>query len=312
MQNIKSSGYHRIGLWVILTWLLMGCSTATSSTSSPTPPPISSETATQPQITPTQTSVPTDTPAPGRVILLAAEGSQPGLQALLGELSQAENLSFNAQPSITPSEIGPEVRLVLATSPDPGIASLAAGAPMTQFLAIGIPGLEPAANLSVLSGAGQHPDKIGFLAGYLAAAITEHWRVGMLSISDDLAGQTAWQGFNNGVVYFCGLCRPAYPPYVQYPVFAAVPANAVLTEQQAAVDSLVSQSVNTVFVAGSLMNPELAAYLASNEIHVISDALPPLEDDPNWVATVSPGDISAAIRQLWPGIMAGNPGGQVE
>lgn len=311
MHNIKPMGYHRAGWLVILAWLLAACSSATPSTASPTPPPPSSETAIEPGITPTQTSAPTETLAPGRIILLAAEGSQPALQGILGELSQAENLAFNVQPSIGLAEIGPEVRLVVATAPDPGVASLAAGAPATQFLAVAIPGLEPASNLSVLAGADQRPDQVGFLGGYLAAAITAHWRVGILTGGDNPAAQAIEQGFNNGVVYFCGLCRPAYPPYVQYPVSATVPANASLVEQQAAVDSLVAQAVNTVFVVGALVNPELAEYLASKEIHVISDGLSPVDGDPNWVATVS-GDMLPVIYQLWPTLMAGGSGVRVE
>jgi hypothetical protein len=149
---------------------------------------------------------------------------------------------------------------------------------------------------------------VGFLGGYLATAITAHWRVGILSVSDSRGGQAALQGFNNGVVYYCGLCRPAYPPYVQYPVAAEVPANAELAELQAAVDNLAAQFVNTVFVMGDLMSPELATYLASKDIHVISDALPPAAGDPNWVATVNTGDSMLLIRQFWPTLMAGTGG----
>jgi hypothetical protein len=83
------------------------------------------------------------------------------LQALLEELSKGENLLFEIQPTISPAEIGPEVRLVVATAPDPGIASLAAGAPATQFLAVGIPDLAVGPNLSSVGGPGQHPDRMG-------------------------------------------------------------------------------------------------------------------------------------------------------
>lgn len=308
LHNLKSMGTHRLCWLVVLAWLLAACSSTTPSVSSPTSLPTSSETPPTPALIPTQTNAPTETPAPERVILLAAEGSQPALQELLAELSLGEVLEFNVQPSITPAEIGPEVRLVVASAPDPGIGGLAAGAPATQFLAVGIPDLEVGPNLSSVGGGGQQPDRVGFLGGYLATAITAHWRVGILSSSDNPGAQATLQGFINGVVYYCGLCRPAYPPYVQYPVSAEVPANAGLVEQQAAVDSLAAQFVNTVFVMGDLMNPDLATYLASKEIHVISDALPPASGDPNWVATVNTGDSQSLIRQLWPALMAGTGG----
>ena len=294
-----------------LTWLVTACNVSGPKTANPTLSPTPGETESVPAITSTQTSMPTETPAPGRVILLAPEGSQPALQNLLAELSQAENLSFNIRPSIDPAEIGRDVRLVVATAPDPGIASLAAGAPGTQFLAVGIPELEPAANLSLVGSAGRRPGQVDFLGGYLAAAITAHWRVGMLGVSDGPAAQDAQQGFKNGVVYFCGLCRPAYPPYVQYPVIATVPGASSLEERQAAVDNLAGQYVNTVFVKGELISPELAAYLASKEMQVISDALPAMENDPNWVATISE-DVLSGIQQLWPTLMSGKGGEWVE
>lgn len=312
MHNLKSVGTQRISWLVVLSWLFIACSAAAPSATSPASPPISSETSPAPTLTLTPTNAPTETPAQDRIILVAADGSQPALQALLEELSKGENIFVDIQPTITPAEIGPEVRLVVATAPDPGIASLAAGAPATPFLAVGIPDLEVSPNLSSVGGASQHPDRVGFLSGYLATAITAHWRVGILSVSDSPVAQATVQGFNNGVVYFCGLCRPAYPPYVQYPVAAAVPANGGLAEQQAAVDSLAAQFVNTAFVVGELMSPELAAYLASKEIHVISDTLPPVAGDPNWVATISTGDHLASIRQMWPALMAGKGGEQAE
>ncbi len=265
----------------------------------------------EPSAAPTPTNTPTETPAPGRVILLAPEGSYLDLRALLEELSQKQSLAFSLSPSINVGEIGPEVRLVVVVPPDPGLAALAASAPGTQFLAIGFLGIEPRDNLSVLAGAGQRADHIGFLAGYIAAAITPHWRVGVLSIADTPAGRSAKNGFSNGVVYYCGLCRPAYPPYVQYPITVEVPASASLAEQQAAVDALLAQSVNTAFLVGELVNPELVAYLASKDMRIISNAPPPSGNETSWVATIQ-ADIPNAVSELWPTLIAGQGGGRAE
>jgi hypothetical protein len=62
---------------------------------------------------------------------------------------------------------------------------------------------------------------------------------------------------------------------------------------------------------GDLITPELAASLASKEIHVISDALPALENDLNWVATIG-GDILPGLQQIWPVLMSGESGGLIE
>lgn len=296
---------------VIMTWLITGCSGATPANLYPTLSPTSTQAENVSTITTTPTSKPTETPAPGRVILVAPEENQPEIKNLLAELTRAENLSLTVQSGLDLAELEPEVRLVVATSPDPGIIGLAEGAPWTQFLAIGIPDLEPAANISVVKSASQQPDQVGFVGGYLAAVIADHWRVGMLGIGDSPDWQAAQQGFKNGVIFFCGLCRPAYPPYIQYPVSVSVPAASSFPEQQAAVDNLAAQYVNTVFVMGELISPDLAAYLASKQMRVISDAFPTQENDPNWAATIH-GDVLSGIQQIWPTLIGGDGGRLIE
>jgi len=309
LQIIKPLRLFLAGLLGVLILLITACSPAAPTDASPTLSPTNSETAVEPSAAPTATNTPTETPAPGRVILLAPEGSNLDLQALLEELSQKQGLAFSLSSSVNAGEMGPEVRLVVAVPPDPGLAALAASAPGTQFLAIGFSGIEPGENLSVLAGAGQRTDQIGFLAGYIAAAITPHWRVGVLSIADTPAGRLARNGFRNGVVYYCGLCRPAYPPYVQYPITVEVPASASLAEQQAAVDALLAQSVNTAYVVGELAKPELVAYLASKDIRIISNAPPPSGSETSWVATIQ-ADTLNAVSELWPTLIAGQGGGR--
>ena len=311
MRIIKPLRLHLAGLLGVLILLITACGPAAPTDASPTLSPTSSETAVKTSAAPAATNTPTETPAPGRVILLAPEGSYLDLRALLEELSQNQGLAFSLSPSVNAGEIAPEVRLVVAVPPDPGLTALAASAPGTQFLAIGFSGIEPGNNLSVLAGAGQRADQIGFLAGYIAAAITPHWRVGVLSIADTPAGRSAKNGFSNGVVYYCGLCRPAYPPYVQYPITVEVPASASLTEQQAAVDALLAQSVNTMFLIGELANPELVAYLASKDIRIISDAPPPSGSQTSWVATIQ-ADTLNKVNELWQALIAGQGGGLAE
>ena len=311
LQIIKPLRLRLVGLFGVLLMLIAACSPAATTVVSPTLIPTSSETAAEPGVAPTQTNTPTETPAPGRVILIAPEGSYLDLQALLEELSQKDGLVFSLSPSINEGEIGPEVRLVVAVQPDPGLTALAASAPGTQFLAMGFSGIEPGENISVVAGPGQRMDQIGFLAGYIAAAITPHWRVGVLSSADTTAGKSGKNGFSNGVVYYCGLCRPAYPPYVQYPIAVEVAASASLSEQQAAVDVLLTQAVNTVFLMGELANPELVDYLASKDMRIISDAPPPSGREANWVATIQT-DTLNAVSDLWPGIIAGQGGEHAE
>src|SRR4030065_2030501 len=114
-------------------------------------------------------------------------------------------------------DLVPELRLVLAVPPDPGLAELAASAPATQFLALGIPGLKAAPNLTLIGVEGGRPDQHGFIAGVIAAMLSADWRVGAISLADSAEGRSARSGFLNGVEYFCGLFCPPPPPPSQYP-----------------------------------------------------------------------------------------------
>ena len=52
------------------------------------------------------------------------------------------------------------------------MVELAAANLDVPVLALGIPGVQPAANLSVLASGGDRPDRQGFIAGYLSAVLT--------------------------------------------------------------------------------------------------------------------------------------------
>jgi basic membrane lipoprotein Med (substrate-binding protein (PBP1-ABC) superfamily) len=191
---------------------------------------------------------------------------------------------------------------VIALPPDPGLANLAASAPGTQFLAVGISGLNSSGNLSVIASDGTRPDQLGFLAGYIAAVITDDWRVGVISSGDTLAGKAAQQSFMNGAVYFCGLCRPAHPPFYQYPLFAELPVGASQADQQGAADYMIDHAAKTVYVAAGAGDDFLLEYLAKADIHIIGNQTPPAGVVDHWVASVHT-DLLAAVQGALPKLM---------
>jgi hypothetical protein len=245
------------------------------------------------------------------VLLIASPDGETGqfddLQSTLSEFSAAQGYQFQVRSSITPEELIPEMKIVVVLPPDPGLASLAASAPQTQFVGINIPGLEPTDNLSAIGPEGASPDQLGFLAGYIAAVITSDWRVGVISTSDSAAGVGSRNGFLNGAVFFCGLCNPAYPPYYSYPTFVEINSAATPAEWQLAADMIKDNFVETVFVAPSANGEELLTYLAGLGINIIASSRPPEAIRQNWVATLS-SDASAALEQIWPDLTAGNGG----
>jgi hypothetical protein len=152
------------------------------------------------------------------------------------------------------------------------------------------------------------PDQQGFLAGYLATLVTPDWRVGVISTSNDLAGKAERQGFLNGAIFYCGLCRPAYPPFVQYPVYAEIASGASAADQQAAADSLIAQGVTTVYVAPGAGDAGLLEYLASKGVNLIGGVTPPQGIRDRWIATIH-GDWLEGVRLAWEAALSGQPGG---
>jgi hypothetical protein len=258
----------------------------------------------------TETVVATSTPVPSsaQVVLIALPGADSGqaaaLQETLSDLATQDGLTFETVTDPADLYLSPETRLVAALPPDPGIENLAQANPQTQFLAIGIPGVPAADNLSRIGSDGSRPDQQGFLAGYLAAVITQDWRVGTVGRSDTPAARAASNGFANGVTFFCGLCRPAYPPFIQYPIFIDL---STVSDPQAAVDALVSNAVKTVYLAPEAESDALRDLLAQAGLQIIASGAPSPQIADLWVAGISTDEIGA-VRQIWPRLLAGEGG----
>jgi len=255
------------------------------------------------------------TTAANKAVLLALPGADPGqvaaLEGLLAELASESGLVFETQHELAGQTLGADVRLAVVPSPDPGVMNLANANPGVQFLAVGMEGMQAAGNVSVISGNGARPDQQGFVAGYLSALITPDWRVGVISRSDTPEGKAARNGFNNGTVFYCGLCRPAYPPFVQYPVFADVTADTSAEGRQAAADSLVANAVKTVYLAPGAGDAALAEYLAGKGLQVIGGTQPPPAAATQWVASLR-ADPVQAVRTAWTRLLDGEQGFSLE
>jgi hypothetical protein len=297
-------------------FVMLGFSIAACIPSAPVSPPATQtpEAATPLAKATTEEILPTPTPEANLVVLLAPPGADSevslGAQSLLSELATKEGLSFETRTEFNELELNPSVRLVIALPPDPGIANLVAANPNVQFLAIGIEGLEPGPNLSLIGSAGSRPDQRGFLAGYLAAVISQDWRVGVISRGDTVEGNAARLGFINGVVFFCGLCRPTYPPFLQYPFYVELPDAASQVEQQAAVDQMVASAVKTVYVSSGAGDVSLLEALAQANIDLIGSESPAESLRDQWIASIRL-DQEAAIEKLWQDLLNGEGGNQI-
>ena len=200
-----------------------------------------------------------------------------------------------------------QARLVIALPPEDNLSEQVAAYPETSFLAIGYSGLEPAANLTILDSQAPPPDQVGFLAGYTAAAITTDWRVAVLTAAGTQDGKAIRQGFTNGVFYFCGLCRPVYPPFPTsgYPITIEIPAGNNPADLDAAINMLKSWQVGTAFVDPGLADDKFLSDLGDAGINLILTGPPPPGARAHWVASLGSTDPLKVVQDLLPSLLKG-------
>jgi hypothetical protein len=272
-----------------------------------------------PVIPPTLTATPT---IPLVILILPADMDPEAsnlYQKTVYDLAQTSGLRFQVRNSMTPEDLNePGLQIVVAFPPDPGIAALAAAAPQVQFLAINIPGIAAAGNISVL-GDNAQSDVTAFLAGYTAALITDEYHIGMILPKDDLDAQRAAAAFRNGMTYFCGLCRVIFFPafclvenlQTCFPQYIEIPSDEDPTRYGPYADYLILQrDVDTLFVYPSLAKPDLLTYIGTTGASLIG-TFSPEERPGGWVMTIQPDEIKA-IQNAWPQLLAGQGGFTVQ
>ncbi|OGO26710.1 MAG: hypothetical protein A2136_00695 [Chloroflexi bacterium RBG_16_54_11] len=288
-----------------LGWLLAACGAISPTQVRSTLAPLPSLTATATLI---PTVTPTPTPLPPTAVLLAAPGANQvmvdTLQTALNDIVTGRGLRWQVRQELAMDDLTPTLRLVVAVSPAPGLAELAAKAPETQFLAIGFQGLEPTPNLTLVGAAGDRPDRQGFIAGVIAAMLAPDWRTGVISLSDTVAGRSARTGFLNGVKYFCGLCRQLHPPYYEYPLYFELPLTASSAEWQGAANYMVDHYALAVYVFPGAGDESMLSILVAEGVTIISSGAPPANASSSWALSLS-ADPLALIRDLVAGLLDG-------
>jgi hypothetical protein len=294
-----------ITLLSCLVLLLSACGTlipTSKSTLSPSPSPSAT-------IAPSPTLTPTPTPQPPTAVLLASSGADQAqvslLQSALNDLVTQAGLRWQVRQQLSPDDLMPGLRLVVVVPPAPALADLVATAPGTQFLALGIPGLESAPNLTTIGANGDRYDQQGFIAGVIAAMLSDDWRVGVISLSDTIEGRAARTGFLNGVIYFCGLCRPAHPPFYEYPLYIELPSTATSTEWQEVANYMVDHFAQTVYVYPGIADEAMLSILATAKVNIISNGDPPPSASSSWVVSLTT-DPLALIKSQVEGLLNGS------
>jgi hypothetical protein len=230
-------------------------------------------------------------------------------QATLSELAQASGLRFQVRNSLSSAEIEqePALKIVVAFPPDPGLTGLAAAAPQVQFLGVTIPGLSPAANLSLVGANGTPVDKQAFMAGYIAALLSPDFRVGIITQKDTPDGILAYDAFVNGMHFFCGLCNPQFPPWYEYPVHSEIPTDIPEAQYRFYADPLKDYMVDFAFVFPAVATVDMFDYMSQVGLNIISQSRPSDRLAANWVVSIQP-EVMPAIQAIWSDLVAGTGG----
>ena len=295
--------------------LLLGGVLLTACSLVPAKTPSADLTATAIALTPTAIPA-TPTALPPLAILIVPVGAD---QALADELEQemksladAGKMRFQVRPSLTRVDLSPDMTIVAALPPDPGLADLAQAAPSTRFIGVGIEGLTAGSNLNVIHARVYDGEELAFIAGYVAGVITPDWRAGILLPADMASATLLLQAFGNGLHFWCGLCQPLYAPFVVYPQSAQIsnPADAVAT--LSTVDTLTNLGVTTVYVPGEVTTTALLEYIGQKQVMMIGTGSPPPSVANLWVVSLRTGNPIDSFRIVWDQLISGKGGIEIE
>ena len=298
----------------VLLMLLLGSVLLSACSLLPdkTPPP--DLTATAVALTPTERPS-TPTPLPPLAVLVVPVGADPVLadqiEQRMKELAQAVEMRFQVRTSLSQNELGEDMTIVAVLPPDPGLSALAQNTPQTHFIGVGIEGLTAGENLSVIHAQIYNAQELAFIAGFIAGVITPDWRAGILLSADQTDAVLLSQAYNNGLHYWCGLCQPAYAPFVVYPQSAQVINPTDPVAALSTVDTLTNSGVTTIYIPDGVMTTALVEYMAQKHILMIGTVDPPESVVSLWVVSLQAGSPLGAFDTVWQAAMDGQVGGDV-
>ncbi len=286
------------GLCVILS--ITSCSRKTDPTPTPTPKlmldawlstpsPILKRTAT-PLIPPTQ-NLPTQSPTISQVLLI---GQDPIISPIITDLAKQSNYFAEEKESFAESDLSPEINLVvfLSLPSDINLIEIAQNHADTHFMIINDNEMIDLPNVLTVSISQLQTNQIDFLAGYVAAIVTPEWRIGI--IYDAATGSDKY--FSAGARYFCGLCRPVTPPFLQFPLTQGLQSSA---DWKSAADEMINNQVSTVYITSNIDNQDLFSYLAKAGIHIIASKPVPQGLEDNWVVSLLSLDPGETLKSIW-------------
>jgi hypothetical protein len=253
----------------------------------------------------------TQTATPQHVLLVVPEGigglASDRIRTAVDQLASGTGLLVEEQTSL-PAQIDGEYALAIMLYPDQAFLEAARANADLAFVAIAALDFPAETNLWVIGNQGTGMESASFLAGYIAAMITPEWRTGAIESFDSWSGMQLDQAFVNGGAFFCGLCRPKYPPFYTYPASLAMNSldeSAALT----VISTIEEMDLSTVWASYEVLQI-LSRFDLPGRTSFLGESRPADFRQEAWIAAVRPAP-EQRLAELWGLIRSGAPAEQV-
>ena len=309
MKNIKLRNLLLLIAGIALVFVFAACEPSTAvETANPeeinTESPTEIETEISPTLTPTQSVQ--------KIILISDSAMdeftlsqvQTALETLTVEAGYALEIQDRAS-----LEGKTGVLMVVSIGEDVDVKSLAQRYPEVPFVAVDNANSVPASNVFVIGDPIVDQQNRAFMAGYLAALISEDYKVAAIVPSETDTTEIVLESFVIGARFFCGLCQPKYPPYQSFPQWQTLPVENLEEQYQPIIDNFGNSGVEVLFVQGDLAATSLLTATSEYGMTVMSDQSPEMRLN-NYAGTIvnDPGQV---LSDLWSEILNGLDGFRV-
>ena len=308
MKNYKIRSLVILFLGLILILGFSACAPQAPTEITATLP--AGTTPTQPEAATEPPPTVTPTPEDPVVILLHSADADPfakmQIQSKLEELTTNSGLQLVIQEALSAEMMAADVKVVAGVGPGIDVNSLAASYPGVSFLAVDNPSAQPSANLTVIGDPVDDQKRRAFMAGYLAALISDDYKVAALAPADTSSTDMILDSFVVGARFYCGLCQPKYPPYKAFPQVQSLPVGETVETYQPVLDILQANGVQVIFVHADLASSPLLARISEMDMVAVSDQRPEITSN-NYVGTVL-SDPGPSLEFLWPSLLNADQG----
>ncbi len=225
------------------------------------------------------------------------------IRASLEELVANSGLELVIQEGSS-IEMPNNVPVVVALGEGIDVNSMANNYTGVSFIAVDNDRVAPSDNVSVIGDPIVDQQRKAFMAGYLAALISEDYKVAALAPADANTTDLALESFVVGVRFFCGICLPKYPPYGTFPQWETLPVEVSADSFQPVLDNFENIGIEVFYIHGDLNSPTILTAIEDKDILVVSDRRPDINLN-NYVGAIL-SDPAPVLESIWDNVLRGD------